>query len=33
MNEVNSDGKEVTFLVDRKGEEKTFKVTPEHLDL
>ena len=29
MNEVNSDGKEVTFLVDRKGEEKTFKVTPE----
>ena len=29
MNEVNGDGKEVTFLVDRKGEEKTFRVTPE----
>lgn len=29
MNEVNGDGKEVTFLVDRNGEEKTFKVTPE----
>lgn len=29
MNEVNHDGKEVTFLIDRNGEEKTFKVTPE----
>lgn len=29
MNEVNHDGKEVTFLIDRKGVEKTFKVTPE----
>lgn len=29
MNEVNHDGKEVTFLIERKGEEKTFKVTPE----
>lgn len=29
MNEVNRDGKEVTFLVDRDGSEKTFNVTPE----
>lgn len=29
MNEVNHDGKEVTFLIDRNGEEKNFKVTPE----
>lgn len=29
MNEVNHDGKEVTFLIERKGVEKTFKVTPE----
>ena len=29
MNEVNHDGKEVTFLIERKGVEKTFKETPE----